>query len=36
MKRRSFLKTTGVRQAMFILPKGTKWIGLKVKAELDV
>lgn len=29
-------KTTGVRQAMFILPKGTNWIGLKVKAEIEV
>ena len=25
-----------VRQAMFILPKGTKWQGLKVKAEIEV
>ena len=29
-------KPTGVRQAMFILPKGTSWKGLKVKAELEV
>ena len=29
-------KPTGVRQAMFILPKGTNWKGLKVKAELEV
>ena len=28
--------TKGVRQAMFILPKGTEWQGLKVKAELEV
>ena len=26
----------GVRQAMFMLPKGTDWKGLKVKAELEV
>jgi hypothetical protein len=26
----------GVRQAMFLLPKGTNWQGLKVKAELEV
>lgn len=26
----------GVRQAMFLLPKGTDWQGLKVKAELEV
>ena len=25
-----------VRQAMFILPKGTNWEGLKVKAEIEV
>ncbi|MFO7447668.1 MAG: hypothetical protein R6W90_14980 [Ignavibacteriaceae bacterium] len=29
-------KPTGVRQAMFTLPKGTDWKGLKVKAELEV
>jgi len=29
-------KPTGVRQAMFLLPKGTSWKGLKVKAELEV
>lgn len=29
-------KPTGVRQAMFILPKSTNWKGLKVKAELEV
>ncbi len=29
-------KPIGVRQAMFILPKGTDWKGLKVKAELEV
>ena len=29
-------KTTGVRQAMFILPKGTNWKGLKIKAEIEV
>ncbi len=29
-------KPTGVRQAMFMLPKGTDWKGLKVKAELEV
>lgn len=29
-------KTTGVRQAMFTLPKGTNWKGLKVKAKLEV
>jgi len=29
-------KPTGVRQAMFMLPKGTDWKGLKVKAEIDV
>ena len=28
--------TRGVRQAMFMLPKGTNWQGLKVKAELEV
>jgi hypothetical protein len=28
--------TRGVRQAMFPLPKGTDWKGLKVKAELEV
>lgn len=31
-----FPKPTGVRQAMFLLPKGTDWKGLKVKAELEV
>jgi hypothetical protein len=25
-----------IRQAQFLLPKGTKWEGLKLKAELDV
>jgi hypothetical protein len=25
-----------LRQAQFILPKGTKWQGLKLKAELEV
>ena len=29
-------KPTGVRQAMFILPKDVDWKGLKVKAELEV
>jgi len=29
-------KPSGVRQAMFVLPKGTNWKGLKVKAELEV
>ena len=29
-------KPQGVRQAMMILPKGTDWKGLKVKAELEV
>ncbi len=29
-------KPTGVRQAMFMLPKGTDWKGLKVKAEIEV
>jgi hypothetical protein len=29
-------KTSGVRQAMFILPEGTEWKGLRVKAELEV
>ena len=29
-------KPTGVRQAMFVLPKGTNWRGLKVKAEIEV
>ncbi len=28
--------THGVRQAMFMLPKGTDWKGLKLKAELEV
>ena len=28
--------THGVRQAMFMLPKGTDWRGLRVKAELEV
>jgi hypothetical protein len=28
--------TRGVRQAMFILPKGVDWKGLKLKAELEV
>jgi hypothetical protein len=31
-----FPKPRGVRQAMFILPKGTEWKGLKVKAEMEV
>jgi hypothetical protein len=26
----------GVRQAMFVLPKGTDWRGLKVRAEIEV
>lgn len=29
-------KPIGVRQAMFMLPKGTDWKGLKVKAEIEV
>ena len=29
-------KPTGVRQAMFVLPKGTNWKGLKIKAEIEV
>jgi hypothetical protein len=29
-------QTRGVRQAMFILPKGTEWKGLRVKAEIEV
>jgi len=29
-------KPTGVRQAQIILPKGTDWKGLKLKAELEV
>jgi hypothetical protein len=28
--------TRGVRQAMFTLPKGTDWKGLKLKAEIEV
>ena len=28
--------TRGVRQALFMLPKGTDWNGLKLKAELEV
>jgi len=28
--------TRGVRQALFLLPKGTAWQGLKLKAELEV
>jgi hypothetical protein len=28
--------TRGVRQAMLMLPKGTDWKGLKLKAELEV
>jgi hypothetical protein len=28
--------TRGVRQALFMLPKGTRWEGLKLKAELEV
>jgi hypothetical protein len=29
-------KPTGIRQAMLMLPAGTKWEGLKLKAELEV
>ena len=29
-------KPTGVRQAMLLLPPGTEWKGLKLKAELEV
>jgi len=29
-------KPTGIRQAMLMLPPGTKWEGLKLKAELEV
>ena len=29
-------KPTGVRQAMLLLPPGTSWQGLKLKAELEV
>jgi hypothetical protein len=29
-------KPQGVRQAQFLLPPGTDWKGLKVKAELEV
>ena len=29
-------KPTGVHQAMLILPAGTQWEGLRLKAELDV
>jgi len=29
-------KPTGVRQAMLLLPPGTEWQGLKLKAELEV
>jgi hypothetical protein len=25
-----------VRQAQFVLPKGTKWQGLRLKAEIEV
>jgi hypothetical protein len=28
--------TRGVRQALFLLPKGTAWEGLKLKADLEV
>ncbi len=31
-----FPLTRGVRQAMFMLPKGTEWRGLRLKAELEV
>jgi len=31
-----FPLTRGVRQAMLMLPRGTDWKGLKVKAELEV
>ena len=29
-------KTTGVHQAMLMLPAGAKWEGLRLKAELEV
>jgi len=29
-------KPTGIRQAMLMLPPGTEWQGLKLKAELEV
>ncbi len=29
-------KPSGVRQAMFMLPEGTNWEGLRLKAELEV
>jgi hypothetical protein len=29
-------KPTGIRQAMLMLPAGTQWEGLRLKAELDV
>jgi len=29
-------KTTGVHQVMLMLPAGTKWEGLRLKAELEV
>jgi hypothetical protein len=29
-------KPTGIRQAMLMLPPGTEWEGLKLKAELEV
>jgi hypothetical protein len=29
-------KPTGVRQAMLLLPQGTEWQGLKLKAEVEV
>jgi hypothetical protein len=29
-------KPTGIRQAMLFLPPGTDWVGLKLKAELEV
>lgn len=36
MKRRTFFRTTGVRQAMIILPKNTEWQELRGKAEIEV
>ena len=36
MDRRYFLKTSGVRQAMMLLPKGVDWQGMRLKAELEV
>jgi len=29
-------KPTGIRQAMLMLPPGTDWRGLRLKAELEV